>query len=230
MAAAEVISALTQLDSLELCGFTEHTSEEEGNIFPLARLLSRHSRLQVLVLQEIERDAATGFQPPPSPSAGALLSLTNLRILRISKCKTTPDAVSARALERLPLLRVFAGDGVDGNAPIGPILSAPHLRVLSLAVTLSGPPPYEGHLAQRVTQLPALAKLDLSHSDFEATGVAGIGALPQLRWLSLANTGIEELPEDMAALVNLSYLDLSGNALSALPNCLYSLTRVQVCE
>ena len=167
----------------------------------------------------------------PTPAGEALLSLTNLRTLRINGCDNVLGAVWAPALQQLPLLRAFKTAFWDPVTLAGPILCAPHLRELEMAICSNRHVP-ESHvppLLARVFELTALTKLNLANSAVnDAAHLEGIGALSQLRWLSLLGTRVKELPPDVTDLSRLTYLDVGWNILGELPDALFSLTQLEV--
>lgn len=80
-------------------------------------------------------------------------------------------------------------------------------------------------LPESAVKLTQMSKLILNNNPISEQGLEQIIAnFPKLSSLSLKSTGIENIPESIAALKQLQYLDLSFNKLTELPE---SLTKLQ---
>jgi Leucine-rich repeat (LRR) protein len=77
-----------------------------------------------------------------------------------------------------------------------------------------------------VLQLTGLTTLKLTYNKLE--NLDGIGALTQLKSLTVRHTNLEVLPDDIGTLSSLTHLDVSNNEIKSLPASIGNLNNLQI--
>jgi len=150
---------------------------------------------------------------PQMPAQVSYRHVADLSLLRMEL-----EEIPTSFLLAFPRLRVLdLGGNLLTRLP-QPLLQMQHLRQLTLT---------NNQIVLNLSQAATLAScqnleyVDLSHNPL-GRGFP-VNGLPQLRWMSLRNTGIRQLPSGIFDRPRLVYLDLRENRINAIPESFFQM-------
>ena len=174
--------------------------------------------LEILSQMQSLRELRLADNPLQDQVDIRILGLKNLEVLDLKRCGLTALTEKISGLEKLRTLDISA-NRLEG-LPIESLASLPLSNL-----NASNNRFHDILLPKTIRQLPHLEALDVSHNFLTALTEDDL-AMPNLRFLYLAENRIEQLP-DLSASVDLITVSAPGNKLSSVADGLVSLQKLK---
>ena len=182
--------------------------------------IGKCTQLETLVLGKLDEEKEEWVGNKLTEFPDAVLQLTNLKILNLSRNQITSIPEAIGQLSNLTQLDLMSNQITAIPEALGQLSNLTGLDLMSNQIT---------SIPEALGQLSNLTQLDLWANKITSIPEA-LGQLSNLTRLNLVSSQITSIPEALGQLSNLTQLSLNSNQITSIPEALGQLSNLRVLE